>query len=681
MKTIVLFLFTYLFLSGDIALAGPWPCDYSGPDTMNCYAHKEATNPKEFTGVVTIDKGLSVTADPSSSGNDGIDASAVSGGSGYGVWGHANGTAGTAGVYGLYNGIDPAGAAVIADSGSGGINLGLSNGSNVLGLNVSPTLTSYNIIWPDSQGSGGLTNDGSGVLSWVPYLPNPMTTTGDIIYSADNSGDPQRLGIGGANTVVHGGSTPSYSAVVDADFSGQLSTAKGGTGQNSSATFPTSGVVVTTAASQTLSSKTLVSPTIEDSSIGPNTLTYDFSLLSNPISHVFQFTGTGGNITFPQGGMTLLGNTTTQNVFNKTLDNTNQATLKDTKFTLQDDGDTTKKAVFQLSGITTGTTRTFTVPDASTTIVGTDTAQTLTNKSIGSTNSLTGANMALFTPDSGTHTLTAPLATDTLVGKATTDTLTNKSIAASEINSGTLAVVQGGTNLASGTSGGILGYTASGTLASSAALTANGVVLGGGAGATPTSTAAGTNGQLLIGNTSAAPTWGNTVSSATTFSGGYSGNTAFIYTFANLTGVSTVVNFTDGVVQAGGAGVTKTISSPCNSSACTVTLTFANTGLFRIGIEFSSTWVSGIATDSARMVATLGGTSARLNASHYVGSADDKIQFNTYDNNADPATFNDSFFISVSSANQTITISATLERDLGVSGTVTGGLLLSAQAI
>jgi hypothetical protein len=48
-----------------------------------------------------------------------------------------------------------------------------------------------------------------------------------------------------------------------------------------------------------------------------------------------------------------------------------------------------------------------------------------------------------------------------------------------------VAVADGGTGLSSGTSGGVLAYTAAGTLASSAALTSNGVVLGGGAGAVP----------------------------------------------------------------------------------------------------------------------------------------------------------------------------------------------------
>jgi hypothetical protein len=53
---------------------------------------------------------------------------------------------------------------------------------------------------------------------------------------------------------------------------------------------------------------------------------------------------------------------------------------------------------------------------------------------------------------------------------------------------GVLPVANGGTNLASGTSGGVLAYTATGTLASSAALAANKVVIGGGAGVVPSTT-------------------------------------------------------------------------------------------------------------------------------------------------------------------------------------------------
>lgn len=63
--------------------------------------------------------------------------------------------------------------------------------------------------------------------------------------------------------------------------------------------------------------------------------------------------------------------------------------------------------------------------------------------------------------------------------------------------SGTLPVANGGTALTSGTSGGILGYTASGILASSGALTANQLVIGGGSGVVPSSLAAGSQYQVL----------------------------------------------------------------------------------------------------------------------------------------------------------------------------------------
>jgi hypothetical protein len=74
---------------------------------------------------------------------------------------------------------------------------------------------------------------------------------------------------------------------------------------------------------------------------------------------------------------------------------------------------------------------------------------------------------------------------------------------------GILPVANGGTALASGTSGGILGYTATGTITSSALLTANALVLGGGAGATPTVLGSlGTTTTVLHGNVAGAPTFG-----------------------------------------------------------------------------------------------------------------------------------------------------------------------------
>jgi hypothetical protein len=73
---------------------------------------------------------------------------------------------------------------------------------------------------------------------------------------------------------------------------------------------------------------------------------------------------------------------------------------------------------------------------------------------------------------------------------------------------GTLPVANGGTGITSGTSGGILAFTASGTIASSAALTQHAIVLGGGAGAAPsTPVGLGTSTTVLHGNATGDPTW------------------------------------------------------------------------------------------------------------------------------------------------------------------------------
>jgi hypothetical protein len=69
---------------------------------------------------------------------------------------------------------------------------------------------------------------------------------------------------------------------------------------------------------------------------------------------------------------------------------------------------------------------------------------------------------------------------------------------------GVLPVANGGTGLASGTSGGVLSYTASGTLASSGALAASALVIGGGAGAAPSTTTTATGALTFLGTPSSA---------------------------------------------------------------------------------------------------------------------------------------------------------------------------------
>jgi len=102
-------------------------------------------------------------------------------------------------------------------------------------------------------------------------------------------------------------------------------------------------------------------------------------------------------------------------------------TITDTNLVVEDNADSTRKFRFEASGITAGATRVLTIPDASTTLVGTDAVQTLTNKTINLTSNLftaTSAQLAAaVTDETGTGSLvfgTNPTISDATLGGTVT---------------------------------------------------------------------------------------------------------------------------------------------------------------------------------------------------------------------------------------------------------------------
>lgn len=122
-------------------------------------------------------------------------------------------------------------------------------------------------------------------------------------------------------------------------------------------------------------------------------------------------------MTFPSSSGTVVTLAATQTLQNKTFDNTNTITVKAGNFTIQDGTDTTKQMVFAASTISTGTTRTATMPDANGTMT------LLGNASTGSGSVVLATSPTLVTPTLGVASVTT-INKVTITTPATGSTLT-----------------------------------------------------------------------------------------------------------------------------------------------------------------------------------------------------------------------------------------------------------------
>lgn len=154
----------------------------------------------------------------------------------------------------------------------------------------------------------------------------------------------------------------------------------------------------------------------------------------------------------------------------------------------------------------TTSTKTFTLPDATCSILTTNTAVTAVQGGTGIASYTTGDTLYA---NSGTTLAKLAIGSNNNVLRVSSGLPAWGAVALATDVSGQLPVANGGTGIASGTSGGVPYFSGATTIASSAALTASGVVLGGGAGSAPTATTAGSANQVLrVPGAGGAPAFG-----------------------------------------------------------------------------------------------------------------------------------------------------------------------------
>ena len=224
-----------------------------------------------------------------------------------------------------------------------------------------------------------------------------------------------------------------------------------------------------------------------------------------------------------------------------------------------------------------------------------------------------GADQTVTVKVSGLTGVAIPAGKTAIVYNNGTDVVTGIDYLTSLSLGTDLAVADGGTGISSGTSGGILYFSASGTLASSGVLASNAIVLGGGAGTTPATTTTGTGVVTAVGNavntTGGLVTQSGTLASSAILLGGGSATAISSTTTGTgvVTAVGNAVNTSGGLVTQSGTLTANNIllgggaSTAISSSSLLATSAAVTSGTYIKAIGYADT------------VVALGNTGAAIN--------------------------------------------------------------------
>jgi len=249
-------------------------------------------------------------------------------------------------------------------------------------------------------------------------------------------------------------------------------------------------------------------------------------------------------LTAPTISGTLVITSGSQSLSGKTLGNTNTVTLKDTNFTLQDDGDTTKQGKFDLSGVPTASTVTLSWPSSS----GTLALNTIFTSSAAGLAPASGGGTSTFLRADGTWATPSGTVSSVNVSGGTTGlSFSGGPITSSGTitMSGTLAIANGGTGATS----------KAGAFDALSPMTSVGDLILGGASGTGTRLAIGANGYVLKSNGTTAA-WAAATSGTVTSVAASGGSTGLTFSGSPITSSGTLTLGGTLDISAGGTGAT-----------------------------------------------------------------------------------------------------------------------------